>query len=114
MLATLIVTCVLIGTAAFIGMAGRTALALLVSPIIYSLLLNLPRCSLEPTFSWGSCAVIFSYSLLAPVAVLIGPIAHEAEDPPNPYPEILLIALAIVVAWTAIAFLIKRYRGASK
>jgi len=48
---------------------------------------------------------------MAPIAVLIGPIAHE-EDVPNPYPGILLIALGIVVAWTAILFLIKRHRQA--
>jgi len=43
----------------------------------------------------------------APLLLLIGPLAHEEEPPPNPYPGVLLVALTIVIVWTAIVFLIK-------
>lgn len=105
----LIAVSVLILAAAFVGMAGRTALALLLAPGIYLIALTRPHCWAEPIISWSGCLASI---LIAPVGALIGPIAHNEEDPPNPYPGILLIALGIVIAWTAILFLIKRYRKA--
>lgn len=108
MLENLIAVFVLILAAAFVGMAGRTLLALLLAPGIYSIAVSWPHCLAEPITSDIGC---LARVLKAPIAVLIGPIAHE-EDPPSPYPGILLIALGIVIAWTAILFLIRRYRKA--
>jgi|GEM_PF-4872390 len=109
MLWNLIAVFVLILAAAFAGMAGRTALALLLAPGIYSIAVKWPHCSAAPIISEYGCLENF---LIAPLAVLIGPIAHE-EDAPNPYPGILLISLGIVIAWTAILFLMKRQRKAT-
>jgi hypothetical protein len=36
--------------------------------------------------------------MFAPFAVIFGPIAHDAEDPINPWPGVLLTAFLIAVA----------------
>lgn len=87
-------------------MTGRTALAVLLAPGIYSVAVTWPHCSAVPILSEYGCLMNF---LMAPLAAWIGPIAHNEVDPPNPSPGILLVALGIVIAWTAILFLIKRY-----
>src|SRR5882757_3996906 len=99
---------VLIVIAAFFSMAGRTALALLVSPSIYSLVVSWPLCKAIPTFNSGSCIINFA---AAPLATMLGPIAHDDEAPPSPYTDILLIALTLVIAWTVIVVVVKRYKG---
>ena len=100
----LITVTVLTVAAGFFGMAGRTALALLMSPSLYFLLITWPRCSAAAAFE--SCLEGF---VIFPLVVLFEPIGLD-EEPPNPFPGILLIALTIVVAWTMIAFAINRYK----
>lgn len=107
LLELLITFCVLVGGFAFFGMAGRTALAVLLAPGLYSIAVTWPRCWAAPIISGDGCMANF---LSAPFAIMIGPIAHYEEDLPNPFPGILLITLAIVIVWTAVAFLIKRHR----
>jgi hypothetical protein len=101
----LITVTVLTVAAGFFGTAGRTALALLVSPSLYFLLTTWPRCSAAAAFE--SCLEGF---VIFPLAVLFEPIGLDDAPPPNPFPGILLIALTIVVAWTMIAFAINRYK----
>lgn len=100
---------VLILIAGFFGMAGRTYFALLVSPSLYSLLMW-PPCRAVPEHYWGSCILDV---VGRPYMVMLGPFVMEEGPPLNPYPGMLLIALTIVVAWTAIEFAFKRYEKSS-
>jgi hypothetical protein len=81
--------------AALWGVAGRTAIASLISPGIYFLMITWPRCHALG----GSCLTDF---VIAPLILVLGPIAHEEREPPSPYPGIFLIAVAIVLIWTVI------------
>src|SRR6266852_8525625 len=40
---------------------------------------------------------------IAPLILIVGPIAHSDEEPPNLYPPILLAAVIVTVIWTVIA-----------
>ena len=106
----LIISSVLVVIAGFFGMAGRTAFALLVSPSFYSLLMTWPYCSTIAASAWGSCPMNV---VAAPLLLLIGPLAHDEEPPPNPYPGILLVGLTIVIVWTAIVFVAERHQRRS-
>lgn len=103
------VSAILILIAGFFGMAGRTYFALLVSPSLYSLLIW-PPCRVVPEHYWGSCILDV---IGRPYMVMIGPLATEDDPPMNPYPGMLLIALMIVVAWTAIVFAFKHYNNSA-
>jgi hypothetical protein len=96
----------LVVIAGIFGMAGRTALALLVSPSLYSLLMTWPYCSTVAGFAWGSCLMNVTS---APLFLLIGPFVDNDKPLPNPYPGILLVAMTIIVVWTVIVFILKRY-----
>ena len=99
------VSVVLILIAGFFGMAGRTYFALLVSPSLYSLFMW-PPCRAVPEHYWGSCILDV---IGRPYMVMLGPFVMEEGPLLNPYPGMLLIALMIVAAWTAIEFAVKRY-----
>ena len=103
------VSTILILIAGFFGMAGRTYFALLVSPSLYSLLMW-PPCRVVPEHYWGSCILDV---IGRPYWVMLGPFVMEEGPPLNPYPGVLLIALTIVVAWTAIECVAERHQRRS-
>ena len=49
--------------------------------------------------------------VLSPILLYFGPLAHEEEDPPNPFVPVLSIALVVTAVWTILA-LVRRYRRA--
>jgi hypothetical protein len=42
------------------------------------------------------CIVIIA---MAPFVYILGPIAHDEEDPPSHYPPVLLAAALVTIAW---------------
>jgi hypothetical protein len=54
-----------------------------------------------------SCVV---YVVLSPIFLIFGPLAHDAEDPTNPYPTILIAAAIVTMLWTGVANFRQRRR----
>ena len=75
-------------------------LALPLSPSVWAVSQFGTRC-FTPGESAGDC--LAHMVLLAPFYVLFGPIAHDEEEPPNPWPDVLLTALilAILFQWVS-------------
>jgi hypothetical protein len=43
----------------------------------------------------GTAACFIKSAFIAPLAMILGPIAHDEEDPINPWPGVLLTALLL-------------------
>ncbi len=51
---------------------------------------------------WDFCLIV---PIMAPLVGLLGPIAHDEEDPVDIYTPILEVALLVTMVWTFVAFL---------
>ncbi len=51
---------------------------------------------------WDVCLFV---PIIAPLVGLMGPIAHDEEDPVDIYTPVLEIALLVTLVWTFVAFL---------
>jgi hypothetical protein len=67
------------------------------APSAYAFYRVFPQCIAFPE-GFG-CQNLLSIMLLAPIAVLIGPITHDEEDPINPWPGVFLTAALMATAW---------------
>ena len=85
------------------GLAWRLPITLVASPWILSLWAYGPEC-FRTAGDQTDCFV--DMLTWAPMAAVFGPLAHDAEPPPDLRPLLLLIALLLAAAWTVIAALI--------
>ncbi|MDB5705970.1 MAG: hypothetical protein JWN66_3086 [Sphingomonas bacterium] len=87
-------------------------IALPFSPSIYALALHGDRCfgHVQPGSADGTPLCLVKFAALAPVAALMGPLAHDEGQTENIWPGIFLTALAIGM----LVALIRAYRAASR
>jgi hypothetical protein len=85
-----------VGEAAICGLL-RILIMLPFAPWVWAYYRFLPECI--PFKEGSACQDLLSIVLVAPLAVLTGPIAHEEEDPINPWPGVFLTAALMAAAW---------------
>jgi hypothetical protein len=82
---------------AAISVSLRILAMLPFAPSAYGFTIKLLQCFAFPG-GWACQHILWAIPL-APLALLIGPIAHDEEDPINPWPRILLTAALMATAW---------------
>jgi hypothetical protein len=87
-------------------------LALPLSPSIWRLYAMGPACFTPAWMAHGvhPAACLAGFALVAPFAVVFGPISHDEEDAPGELPEVLLTAFLLATVFTVLSAIVRRDR----
>jgi hypothetical protein len=82
------------------------------SPSVWSVYVTEPYCFSRTRTEHGGNPVecLFDSAAEAPLALLLGPIAHDEDDPPSAVPKVLAIALLMATLATALSAVVQSLR----